>query len=147
MATATILEDSPVEMSVETNSVLSSKMEQTPSPEPVQMLDWQASLSPSRRSCIKLINVEPCVNKAVAHLTSLKDRLTECARNHLSVLSAIQEAVTESQLGTPKSVTLCPEGDSQAGAAQRQSSQLMIEGVTTGILVEKHRKSTARKVW
>ena len=119
------------------------------SPESVPLLDWRALLSPSRQSCIKLSNVEPCVNKAVAHLAAIKDRLTQCTieKNRLPHSAILEEAhpdlrkvsrQTESQLVTPKlSLT---QRDSSSTFSSGKSHQLIVEGVGTGIPVDKQAK-------
>ena len=114
----------------------------------VTMLDWKAMLSPSRQSCIKLSNVEPCVNKAVAHLTSLKDRLTEgtTIKNRRPIDTTLQEAQnpdmrkvsssTNSRLETSKPI-LVQRDSFSSRLSSGQTSQLMVEGVTTGTPLEK----------
>lgn len=142
---ATILEDTQsvtVPLSLISSSPLPSEAENDEPAEPVSMLDWQATLSPSRRSCIKLSNVEPCVNKAVAHLTILKDRLTECVRNQLpSTLVQVYKL----QSDNPKSILVQRDSDGSRLFSGR-ASQLMVEGVTTGIPIEKQSKSFTKKV-
>ena len=143
MATA-VLED--LSLSLESSFALPYELKEAPSPDTVAMLDWQSTLSPSRWSCIKLSNVEPCVNKAVAHLTSLKEKLAECARNQLCT-TVTQVTVPESRSETPKSIHKDGDGrQTLTGSRQGQPSQLMIEGITTGIPVEKQSKPPARKV-
>ena len=116
------------------------------SPESVAILDWQATLSPSRRSCIKLSNVEPCVNKAIAHLTTVKAHLVECTQEPPPGSTTLQRP--GSQLDTPTSIQF-QHTDGEARRSKSDSSsrgQLMVEGVTTGITVEKPSKSSARAV-
>lgn len=153
MATAILEEISPemLPLSLKESCTLPSELEEPQSPEPVTMLDWRSLLSPSRQSCIKLSNVEPCVNKAVAHLTTLKDRLTVCntVKNRPPITALLQEACpssrvvsssVESRLETAKPVLI--QRDSSNRFSSGQTSQLMVEGVTTGILVEKQTKPT-----
>lgn len=143
MATAT-LEDRPVPLSIVSSSSLPTEIEETDSPESVEMLDWQAMLSPSRRSCIKLSNVEPCVNKAVAHLKILKDRLTECTKRQLSTTTG---QVHESSVESPKSILVHKDSSSsRLSSGQGQMTQLVVEGVTTGIAVEKQGKPSMKNV-
>lgn len=151
MATAILEELSPemLPLSFKESCMLPSELAE---PQVVTMLDWKALLSPSRQSCIKLSNVEPCVNKAVAHLTTLKDRLMECnsVKNRPSVTAVLREArptnsrvdssSAESRLETPKPILV--QRDSSNRFSSGQTSQLMVEGVTTGILVEKQTKPT-----
>ena len=151
MATAILEDISPemVPLSLKTNRVLPSDLKEPQSPEPVPMLDWKAMLSPSRQSCIKLSNVEPCVNKAVSHLTSLKDRLTNSStvKNRPLITTLLQEAhldsrkvssSTESRLYTPKPILV--QKDNSSRLSSGQTPQLMVEGITTGIPVEKQIK-------
>lgn len=123
------------------------------SPDRILMLDWQAMLSPSRRSCIKLSNVEPCVNKAVAHLTNIKGRLTKCTRNQLNTTTKQESNPAalglrkvpgshDSRTETPKPILVHKDSDSRLGSSR--TPQLIIEGVTTGIPVEKQSKPPAR---
>ena len=145
MATAIIEEVSPemLPLSLKESCVLPSESENPPqSPEQITILDWRTFLSPSRQSCIKLSNVEPCVNKAVAHLTTLKDRLIECgtAKNLLPITAILQEARLANSRETAKPILV--QRDSSNRFSSGQNSQLMIEGVTTGILVEKQTKPT-----
>ena len=155
MATAILEEISPemLPLSLKESCVLPSELEEPQSPEPVTMLDWRSLLSPSRQSCIKLSNIEPCVNKAVAHLTTLKDRLTVCntvtVKNRPPINALLQEArpssrvvssSVESRLETAKPSLI--QRDSSNRFSSGQTSQLMVEGVTTGILVEKQTKPT-----
>ena len=154
MATA-ILEDISPEMlplSLKESCIVSTEVEEPQSPDPVTMLDWRALLSPSRQSCIKLSNIEPCVNKAVAHLTTLKDRLTESntVKNRPHITAILREVHTDSkkvsssidsQVETPKPILVQRESSNRFGSGQ--TSQLMVEGVTTGVLVEKQTKTSA----
>lgn len=142
MATTTLedTQSATVLLSLRSSSLLPSEAAYHEPAEPVSMLDWQAALSPSRRSCIKLSNVEPCVNKAVAHLTVLKDLLTECVRNQLP-----STAVQVCELEKPKSILVQRDSNGRLSSAVR-ASQLIVEGVTTGIPVEKQSKSSNKKV-
>lgn len=153
MAAAILEEISPemLPLSLKESCVLPSESEELQSPAPVTMLDWRALLSPSRQSCIKLSNVEPCVNKAVAHLTTLKDRLTECnpIKNRPPITAILHEnsrVVSSSdesrQLAREAAKPILVQRDSSNRFSSGQMSQLMIEGVTTGILVEKQTKPT-----
>ena len=140
---ATILEDTQsatVPLSLRSSSLLPSEADDE---ESISMLDWQAMLSPSRRSCIKLSHVEPCVNKAVAHLTILKDRLAECVRNQLPSTSG---QVYESQSNNPRKSILVQRDSNSSRLSSGRASQLIVEGITTGIPIEKQNKSSMKKV-
>ena len=154
MATAILEEISPeiLPLSLKDSCILHSEPEEPRSLEPVTMLDWRSLLSPSRQSCIKLSNVEPCVNKAVSHLATLKDRLIErnTVKNRPSISAIVQEArptssravssSVESQQETVKPILV--QRDSSNIFSSGQASQLVVEGITTGILVEKQTKPT-----
>ena len=110
--------------------------------ESMTMLDWQATLSLSRRSCIKLSNIEPCVNKAVAHLTSLKACLMDCSQDQSPPSAALHRP--QSLSDTP--VAVYEDSTESRGKLDSAHGQLIIEGVTTGITVEKPSKSTTKTV-
>ncbi len=85
-----------------------------------------ATLSFSRGSCIKFSSAESCVNRVVSHLSILKDQLQEINR----LLDAPK--VKEPEF-------LVKDGFSHVGTedgVRASSSRLVIEGVTTGILIE-----------
>lgn len=96
-------------------------------------LDWTATLSPARRSCINLTNVEPCVNKAMVNLQALKEALLLKACLHYETPP---ETVTVSVVDSkeqPKSVSV-----QVSTTADSDPTGLSVEGVRTGILVEKY---------
>ena len=89
------------------------------------------------RSCIDLTNIEPCVNKAVANLESLKDTLAYKANQGISEqeLLPLAQSVRE----RPRSVKL--------KLVESSESNLSVEGIRTGIILEKYRRaSLAKKV-
>lgn len=99
-------------------------------------LDWAATLSPIERSCIDLTTIEPCVNKAVANLESLKETL---ALKEKLEMEGLLPPASPTQSKRPSSVRLRP--------AESEDSDLSVEGVKTGIMLEKYRRgSLARKV-
>lgn len=95
-----------------------------------------------KRSCFNLSNVEPCVNKAIAHLDNLKKRLSS-AKPAQTVSVVLSESDTPAQRkeqlsaqqysrnATPKSILRGGDPGSS------RSSRLIIEGVATGIPTEK----------
>jgi len=91
-------------------------------------LDWTATLSPMERSCIDLMNIEPCVKKAVANLESLKETLT---------LKMEQEAFAPPKQARPSSVRL--------KSVDSEESDLSVEGFQTGIILEKYRRAVLSK--
>lgn len=101
-------------------------------------LDWTAALSPIERSCIDLTTIEPCVNKAVANLESLKETLSlKASREIEPVLSA---SPTQRR---PSTATLV----ARLKAAESEDSNLSVEGVRTGVMLDKFRRySLAKKV-
>lgn len=99
-------------------------------------LDWTATLSPARRSCINLTNVEPCVNKAMVNLQALKEALLLKACLQPPAYETPPETVTVSVVDSkeqPKSVSV-----QVSTTADSDPTGLSVEGVRTGILVEKY---------
>lgn len=95
-------------------------------------------LSPDRRSCFNLSNVEPCVNKAITHLDIFKKRLSKPVQTASVVMpesaaSLQHKQHPQSRNATPKSILVTRRGDTSSS----HSSRLMIEGVAAGIPVEK----------
>ena len=45
--------------------------------DPPERADWVLSLSQRQNSCLRFPPIEPCVNKAVSHLRTIKKRITE----------------------------------------------------------------------
>lgn len=102
-------------------------------------LDWAATLSPTDRSCIDLNTIEPCVNKAVANLESLKETLSLKEKLGLGLEGVASPPPSPTQRKRPASVRLRLVGS--------EDSDLSVEGVRTGIMLEKYRRtSLARKV-
>ena len=93
--------------------------------------EWISTLSPSRRSCINLSNVEPCVNRVVSHLDCLKRQIED--GNKFPGASQEHEVAYESI--NPKDAP-----DTNDSNSKRASKcKLIVEGVTTGVLIHKPR--------
>ena len=90
------------------------------------------------RSCFNLSNVEPCVNKAIAHLDTLKKQLSEKPAQSASVVLSESPVKVHppdhSRNTTPKPILVIRGGDATSSP---HSSKLIIEGVATGIPVGK----------
>lgn len=96
---------------------------------PSSNYEWINTLSPSRRSCINLSNVEPCVNRVVSHLGCLKKQIED--GNKLPGSSQEHEAVYESINSKDASAT----NDRNPKCASK--CKLIVEGITTGIPIHK----------
>ncbi len=97
-------------------------------------LDWIATLTPRKRSCISFDNVEPCVNKAVAGLETLKDALS--LKNETTKCTVRIKSVPEVRMKSVSSMR------SDEDRVDPQSDviplpELAVQGVPTGIIVEK----------
>lgn len=90
-------------------------------------LDWTAVLSPIDRSCIDLTTIEPCVNKAVGNLESLKAIL---ASREMEFLPPPPPPLP-SRRTRPSSIRL--------SLSEAEESDMAVEGVKTGILLHKYR--------
>ena len=98
-------------------------------------LDWTVVLSPIERSCIDLTTIEPCVNKAVANLESLKAIL---AFREMEGLPPLPPPLPPPRK-RPSSVRL--------SRSEAEESDLAVDGVKTGILLDKHKRGPlTRKV-
>lgn len=96
-------------------------------------LDWAATLSPIERSCIDLTIIEPCVNKAVANLESLKETLALKEKLEMEMV----RSPSPTQRKRPSSVRM----------RKSEDSDLSVEGMKTGVMLEKYRRtSLAKKV-
>lgn len=88
-------------------------------------LERMDALSPAHRSCIKLSSVEPCVNRVVFHLNTLKQHLDEC-----DIHDKVHDRRREMQ---PKSVIFGVNKDSRVMAQDSPVGGLVIKGVSTGV--------------
>ncbi len=105
-------------------------------------LDWTMTLTPKERSCINLINIEPCVNKAVGNLESLLDVLA-------NKLDGEPELRPSSKFlsRTPPSPIRPVSFRLSALGRKRRDSELSVEGIPTGTTVERLRRhSLVKKV-
>ena len=103
-------------------------------------LDWTLTLTPQERSCITLVSVEPCVNKAVDKLESLLDVLT-------NKLDGEQELRPTSVFpNTPQPSPTRPVSFMMNSIERdRRDSELSVEGIPMGTTVERLRKHTLER--
>ncbi len=89
----------------------------------VSPTDWMATISLSRRSCIKLTNVESCVNRVVSHLDILREQIGQCKGLSSSLEPDVFVKIPKlARVASPK-------------------TRLVVEGVTNGISVGKKKVS------
>ena len=103
-------------------------------------LDWTLTLTPKQRSCINLVNIEPCVNKAMGNLESLMDVLS-------NKLEEDQELQPTSNFHSrrPPSPNRPVSFRLSTLERNRRDSELSVEGVPTGIAIERLRKHALTK--
>ena len=95
-------------------------------------LDWTATLSPKKRSCIDLGNVEPCVHKAVANLGALKEVL-----KHADSMSQHSSFFRRDSLSKVRLRPISVQISSYSRNIFKDESELSVEGVRTGISMDR----------
>lgn len=89
-------------------------------------LDWTSTLSPIKRSCIRMTNIEPCLNKAMDNLEALKQSLS-LKESYQHRASMVVTSANKRSRATSMGITI--------NTAEEHDPELSVEGVQTGTVV------------
>lgn len=110
-------------------------------------LDWKATLSPAKRSCINMRNTESCVRNAVANLESLKRLITMKAEARRKSSSTQHQKKLHSPARSRADSAEGPQTGKLDSPARSSGadSELSVEGLRTGTVVERLSRLTPVK--